>query len=79
MEVLWVLDNSDEAMNIDQIKNGSAIILGRLTSQKMTRILSHLIEMGLVKKAESKKQHRMVYKTVAKMITQGYEIDDGDA
>ncbi len=76
MEVLYVLNNSEDAMTIEQIKNESTIILGGLTSQKMARILGHLIEMGVVRKAKSKQKGRMVYKTVSKMIEQGYEFEN---
>lgn len=72
MEILDVLNNTEDALTIEQIKNESPVILGGLTSQKMARVLSHLIEMGLVRKAKSKQQGRMVYKTVSKMIEQGY-------
>lgn len=75
--VLDILNNSDEALTIDEIKSQD-MILQPLTSQKLSRVLGHLIEMGLVKKAKSKKMNRMVYKAVTKMIEQGYNIEEED-
>lgn len=75
--VLDILNNSDEALTIDEIKSQD-MILQPLTSQKLSRVLGHLIEMGLVKKAKSKKMNRMVYKAVTKMIEQGYDVEEED-
>ena len=44
------------------------------TPQKMARILGHLIEMGNVVKAKSKSKNRMVYKSLAVMRDQGYDV-----
>lgn len=75
LRIIDILNNSDEAMTIDDIKSED-IILRDLTSQKMSRVLSNLIELGLVRKARSKAQGRMVYKAVSKMIEQGYDMGE---
>lgn len=73
-EIMLILAESQEAMTIDDIKHQS-INLTNVTSQKMARILGHLIEMGLVKKGHSKSTGRMMYKSVAVMEKQGYEVE----
>lgn len=73
--VLDVLNNSEEALTIDEIKSQD-MILQPLTTQKLSRVLSHLIEMGLVRKAKSRHMNRMVYKAVAKMVEQGYDVEE---
>lgn len=65
-DILDVLVNNDVAMTIDDICV-RAINLSGITNQKMARMLSHLIEMGLVVKAKSKSKGRMVYRAVATM------------
>jgi Fe2+ or Zn2+ uptake regulation protein len=74
VRVIDILNNSDEALTIEEIKNQD-MILSPLTSQKLSRVLGYLVQMGLVKKAKAK-SGRMVYKAVSKMIEQGYEVDD---
>lgn len=74
-EVMMILANSQDAMTIDMVKNSSITLTG-MTSQKMARILGHLIEMGLVRKGKSKSSGRMMYKAVAVMEEQGYEVED---
>lgn len=76
-EIMMILANSEEAMTIDMIKNSSITLTG-ITSQKMACILGHLIEMGLVKKGKSKSLGRMMYKAVAVMEEQGYEIEEDE-
>lgn len=73
--VLDVLNNSEEALTIDEIKSQD-MILQPLTTQKLSRVLGNLIEMGLVRKAKSRRMNRMVYKAVAKMVEQGYDIEE---
>ena len=73
LRVLDVLNNSDDAMTLDDIK-ASDITLAGLTTQKLSRVIGNLAEMGLVRKSRSKSLGRMVYKTVAKMIEQGYDM-----
>lgn len=74
-EVMVILAESQEAMSIDAIKQQS-INLTNVTSQKMSRILGHLIDMGMVKKGKSKASGRMMYKSVAVMEAQGYAVDE---
>lgn len=73
-EIMVILAESQEAMTIDDIKYQS-INLTNVTSQKMARILGHLIEMGLVKKGHNKSTGRMMYKSVAVMKEQGYDVE----
>lgn len=75
MRILSILNESEEAMTIDQIKSQD-MILQPLTSQKMARLISNLIEMGLVRKDRSKSLGRMVYKAVAVMVRQGYDVNE---
>lgn len=70
---LDVLLHSDDAMTIQQIQQQD-MILAPHTPQKLARVLGKLIEMGLVKKSKSKSTNRMLYKSVAVMIAQGYDI-----
>lgn len=75
MRTLSILADSDEALTIDEIKSRD-FILAPITTQKMARVIGHLIEMGLVRKAKSKSLGRMVYKAVSKMIEQGYDVEE---
>ncbi len=72
-EVMIILAESQEALDIDEIKSRSINLTG-VTPQKMARILGHLIEMGNVVKAKSKSKNRMVYKSLAVMRDQGYDV-----
>lgn len=76
LRTLDILANSDEGLNIDQIKSRD-FVLNPITTQKMSRVLGNLIEMGLVRKGRSKAQGRMIYKAVCKMQEQGYEVEEG--
>ena len=75
IRILSILNESEEAMTIDEIKSQD-MILQPLTSQKMARLIGNLIEMGLVRKGKSKSLGRMVYKAVAVMISQGYDVNE---
>ena len=75
MRTLNILADSDEALTIDEIKSRD-FILAPITTQKMARVIGHLIEMGLVRKAKSKSLGRMVYKAVSKMVEQGYDVEE---
>ena len=75
MRILSILNEFEEAMTIDEIKSQD-MILQPLTSQKMARLIGNLIEMGLVRKGKSKSLGRMVYKAVAVMISQGYDVNE---
>ena len=72
-EAMDVLAESPVALNISDICK-ARISLNGITSQKMTRILNHLCEMGLVQKAKSSSTGRMMYKSTAVMKEQGYDI-----
>lgn len=74
-EVMIILAESEEALTIEQIQQKSILLTG-LSSQKMARILSRLIEMGNVTKAKSRSQGKMVYKSLAVMEKQGYHIEE---
>jgi DNA-binding MarR family transcriptional regulator len=75
--ILDIVGASDEALTIEAIQNED-MILAHLTSQKMSRVLARLIEMGLVKKGKSKSLGRMVYKSTAKMQEQGYDVEEDE-
>ena len=75
MRILGILNESEEAMTIDEIKSRD-IVLQPLTSQKMARLICNLIDMGFVRRGKSKSLGRMVYKAVAVMVRQGYEEED---
>lgn len=72
-EVMIILAEAQEALTIDEIKQRSINLTG-VTPQKMARILGHLIDMGNVVKAQSKERGRMVYKSLAVMREQGYDV-----
>lgn len=74
--LLDILESSENSMNLDEIKASDPFVLGGYTTQKLSRLLNSLVENGLVRKAPSRSTGRMMYKTVSKMIEQGYEVDD---
>lgn len=75
--IMDVLDNSEEALTIDDIKRQDFTLEG-LSSQKMARLLGGLIEMGLARKSRSNSLGRMVYKSTSVMREQGYNVDDDE-
>ena len=72
---LDVLANSVEALSIKDIQMRDMVICG-YTTQKMARELNQLVEMGLVRKAQSKQRKCMVYMAVSVMNELGYEYVD---
>lgn len=66
-EVIYILSHCPNAMTIDEIQAASFSLNG-VSSQKIARILGHLIETGLVAKAKSKSKNKMVYKSLATFI-----------
>lgn len=73
--ILDVLNNNDEAMTAQQIQEQD-MILKPLSIQKMSRLLAYLVDMGLVRKGKAKTAgSRMMYKSVSKMLEQGYNVD----
>lgn len=51
------------------------MFLNSVSSQKLARILAECVDMGLVRKAKSKASGLMMYKSVAVMREQGYDVD----
>lgn len=75
-ETLSVLSESPVALTIPEICAKSMTISG-LTPQKMARILSNLVNMGLVRKSMSKaKGNRMVYIAVSQLEEQGVTLSE---
>ena len=72
-EVMIILAESEEALTIEEIQARSITLTG-LSTQKIARLLGHLIEMGNVTKAKSKSLGKMVYKSLAVMRRQGYDV-----
>lgn len=66
-EVIYILSHCPNAMTIDEIQAASFSLNG-VSSQKIARILGHLIETGLVAKAKSKSKNKMVYKSLATFV-----------
>lgn len=61
MRVFAVLAETKTSMNISQIQKEDFMLMN-LSQQKMTRVLSELIEMGIVIKEKDKFSGRMTYK-----------------
>lgn len=76
LAMITILKDSDDALTIEQIKNHNPLLLSAYTTQRLARILNSLVDMGLVRKAKSKGQGRMVYKSVSKMVEQGYDMEN---
>lgn len=74
-EMLLKLSESEEAMSIQQLQADSIFLTG-VTSQKLARILAECVDMGLVCKAKSKASGLMMYKSVAVMQRQGYDVSN---
>jgi DNA-binding MarR family transcriptional regulator len=74
-ETLAVLSESPNALTIADICNKSMTLNG-LTPQKMARILSQLVNMGLVRKTQSKSKGRMVYIAQSQLEEQGVTLSD---
>lgn len=72
---LDALANSTEALSIKDIQVKDLLLCG-YTTQKMARELNQLVEMGLVRKAQSKQRKCMVYMAVSVMNEMGYEYVD---
>lgn len=76
MRVLAVLDEADDSImpTLDWIKQQD-MILSPHSTQKLSRILGSLVDMGLVRKGKSKSLGRMVYRLTSKMREAGYETE----
>lgn len=68
-----ILAESQESLSIPEIQEKDIVLRG-LSSQKMARMLGSLIEYNLVGKAKGK-NGRMMYKSLAVMEKQGYDIE----
>lgn len=67
-----VLAEAQEALSIPQIQERDMALQG-ISPQKMAKMLGSLIEYNLVAKSKAK-NGRMVYKSLAVMAEQGYDI-----
>ena len=74
MRVLSVLDNASDGVNptLDWIRQQDMMLMPH-TTQKLSRILGNLVDMGLVVKSKSKSLGKMVYRLKSKMEDDGYE------
>lgn len=76
MRALAVLQDSSTPLTIQEIC-ANDMNLTNQTPQKMSRVLSNLCEMGMVKKTKSKsKGNRMIYAAVASLEDNGYDLDN---
>ena len=66
-----ILADEQAALNIQQIQMRDPNLVG-ITSQKMARMINHLVEMGFVAKAKGK-DGRMVYKCLAVLEAEGID------
>lgn len=66
-----VLAEGQEGMTIQQIQCHDPNLVG-ITSQKMARMINHLVDVGLVAKAKGK-DGRMVYKCLATLEEEGVD------
>ena len=76
-KIMEVLDQSAEALTLEQIQQRDMALNG-YTTQKLSRLISGLIEMGCVRKARSNALGRMVYKSTTVMEMQGYDTGKED-
>lgn len=74
VKVMSVLDEEQEALSIQDIQNRDFELVG-IPVQKMARILNELIDQGIVAKGKSKATGRMMYKSIAVMEEQGFNVD----
>ena len=75
LTALGVLVDAGRPLTISEIC-AADLTLTYVTTQKMARELSDLVEAGLVKKTKSKSKGRMVYAAVASLEEQGYDLDN---
>ena len=74
-ETLEVLSHATNAMTISDICANSFTLNG-LSTPKMAHILKALVDMGLVKKTQSKSKKRMVYIAVSQLEEQGITLQE---
>lgn len=75
MRTLGVLAESPTALTIDEICIQDQVLVGQ-TSQKMSRVLGELCNMGLAFKTKDKHKGRMVYMSAASLKNQGFDLDN---
>ena len=77
MRVIDVLNEASDfdLPTIEWIKCQDLSLQGYST-QKMSRILGDLVQMGLVRKGRSKSLGKMVYRLTSRMIEDGYKEDE---
>lgn len=68
-----VLHHSTIPLTITDICNKDMVLTG-VTSQKMSRVLSDLCNMGIAVKAKSKSRNRMVYASTEILEELGYDV-----
>ena len=66
-----ILAEEQGALNIQEIQQRDITLVG-ITSQKMARMINHLVDVGLVAKAKGK-DGRMVYKCLATLEAEGVD------
>lgn len=66
-EILYIISHSPEAITIDEMR-AQSFTLADVSTQKIARILTKLIDMGMVIKAKSKSKNKMVYKSLATFV-----------
>lgn len=78
IRILDVLNNASDGVNptLDWIKEQDPMGLGGYSTQKLSRLLGSLVDIGLVQKGKCKSLNRMVYRLTSKMIEDGYEVDE---
>ena len=69
--IIDVLAEATRGMTIADIQAHNITLAG-LTSQKMARVLNELVDMGVVKKAQSRRTKRMMYMAVSAMEELGF-------
>lgn len=77
MRIIDVLSNAEDSdtPTLEWIKSQD-MILSPYSTQKLSRLIGNLVDMGLVRKGKSKSLGRMVYRLTSKMRDAGYEVDD---
>ncbi len=77
LRIIGVLDNASDNIlpTLDWIKSQD-MVLAPLSTQKLSRLLGSLVDLGMVRKGKSKSLGRMVYRLTAKMKADGYELED---
>jgi hypothetical protein len=68
-----VLAEEQNALTIQEIQLRDVSLVG-ITSQKMARMIGHLVDVGLVAKAKGK-DGRMVYKCMATLEAEGVDTE----